>query len=494
MGKRCVIGLFAVLFWHVGKASELADTTWRVESLEQLNTRSDEVLIGWDGRELYFGRLAPTARLESGKRWFVENRADFTSNRLMGWSEFAPPNPTKLMANRFPSWDALGEIQHAAIDAERGVVVLSVWMKDGQFDLFMAQREGGDWSIPRALDDLNSPHDEVFPNFYDGDLLFGSDRPGGQGGFDVYRSNRTDLFLKANPLPAPINSVGDELTAVPGGGASGSGFYVSAVRMAGRGGVDLWWMGPAQQPSASDAVILGMEIRHRREPLLNLDVSIRERGGKHVFSGALDGVGRVEIGALTLDAAVEVRFEGNTRKRSPLPDGAVCHVYEQCEIGSCLDSPWPGWNHIRSYRLEGGEAFVFDLLPLDALGALSRPSDIDQSLLRGDSEMWVGRFESSRANLAGNDLQEFIDWLRPYQDLDGHWPNNLKLLIEGHTDGNGVSSDNQDLSMQRAYHVAQAAAQLGVPEDRVQASGFGSAFASGRDHQDRRVTVRWVLD
>ena len=494
MGKRYFLGLVAALFWHIGMASELPDSTWRVESLEQLNTRSDEVLIGWDGREIYFGRLASTARLESGKRWFLENREDFTSNRLMGWSEFAQPNPTKLMANRFPSWAALGEIQHAAIDSDRGVVVLSVWMEDGQFDLFMAQREGGGWSIPRALDALNSPHDEVFPNFYDGDLLFGSDRPGGQGGFDVYRSNRRDLFLEANPLPAPINSVGDELTAVPGGIDSGSGFYVSAVRMAGRGGVDLWWMGPAQQASQLEEVILGMEIRYRREAILNLNVSIRERGASHVFSGALDGLGRVEIGAITLDAAVEVRFEANERKKGTLPDGAVCHVYEQCEIGSCLDSPWPGWNHIRSYRLDGGEAFVFDLLPLDALGALNRPSDIDLSLLQGDSGSWVGRFESSRASLAGNDLQELIEWLKSYQDLDGHWPNNLKLLIEGHTDGHGVRGDNQDLSIQRAQHVAGVAAQLGVPEDCVQTSGLGSAFASGLDQQDRKVTVRWVLD
>ena len=75
-----------------------------------------------------------------------------------------------------------------------------------------------------------------------------------------------------------------------------------------------------------------------------------------------------------------------------------------------------------------------------------------------------------------------------------HLHNNLKLLIEGHTDGHGVSSDNQNLSMQRAQHVARISLELGVSEDRVQASGLGSAFASGLDQQDRRVTVRWVLD
>tara|TARA_B110000503_G_C7123992_1_gene403745 strand:- start:344 stop:1774 length:1431 start_codon:yes stop_codon:yes gene_type:complete len=475
-------------------ASELPDSSWTIESLNQLNSRSDEVLIGWDGQEIYFGRLNTTSRRESGKQWFLADREDFTAQRLQGWSEFDKPSPTQLIANRFPSWDALGPIQHATVDSDRGVVVLSVWMDDGQFDLFIAQREGGNWSIPKPLEGLNSPYDEVFPNFHEGDLLFGSDRPGGFGGFDVYRSTRRELFAKAHPLPAPVNSGGDELTAVPGGTEAGSGFYVSAVRMGGQGGVDMLWMGPPPRPNAVDSVRLGMEIRYQREPLLDLDVRIRQRGGRHVFSGALDEQGRVEIGALMLDAALEVRFEANKRRKRSLPEGAVCHVYEQCKAEECLNSPWPGWKHMRSYRLSGGEAFVFDLLPLDALGVWNRPTDIDRSILNEGFGSWLGRFESSRPQLAGNDQQELIHWLQSYRGINGEWPEQLTLLIEGHADAKGKSGANENLSMQRAQHVVDIALQLGLPMGRMKAKGWGSAFASGKDQQDRKVTVRWVLN
>ena len=493
-GKSWLIGVLAALCWMGGIAAELPDSTWTVESLNSLNSSADEVLIGWDGQEIYFGRLNKASRRESGKQWFLADREDFTANRLQGWSEFDVPNPTRLLANRFPSWDALGQIQHATVDPDRGVVVLSVWMEDGQFDLYMAQREGGSWSLPRAMESLNSPQDEVFPNFHGGDLLFGSDRPGGKGGFDVYQSTRRDLFLVASPLPAPVNSAGDELTAVPGGTQAGSGFYVSAVRMGGQGGVDLMWMGPPPFASTIDPVKLGMEIRYQREPLINLDVRIRERGGRHVFSGAVNDQGRVELGALMLDASVEVRFEANARRKRTLPEGAVCHVYEQCESGECLHSPWPGWKHMRSYRLSGGEAFVFDLLPLDALGIWDRPSSIDRSALSEQLGAWVGRFESTRSTLAGNDQQELIEWLKAYQDNSGQWPQNLKLLIEGHADEKGQDSANEQLSMQRAEHVASMATQLGIATDHMETIGWGSAFASGQDHQDRKVIVRWVLD
>ena len=130
---------------------------WIAEPLSDLNSRGDEVLIGWDGDELYFGRLGVQERTELGDQWFLAEREDFTAVRQMGWSDFAEPVSTALTANRFPEWSGLGEIQHAAVDAERGVMVLSVCMPDGQLDLFMAQKENDAWSIPQPLDELNSP-------------------------------------------------------------------------------------------------------------------------------------------------------------------------------------------------------------------------------------------------------------------------------------------------------------------------------------------------
>ena len=106
----------------------------------------------------------------------------------------------------------------------------------------------------------------------------------------------------------------------------------------------------------------------------------------------------------------------------------------------------------------------------------------------------MGRFESTRSILAGNDQQELIEWLKAYQDNPGQWPQNLKLLIEGHADEKGQDSANEQLSMQRAEHVATMATQLGIATDHMETIGWGSAFASCQDHQDRKVIVRWVLD
>jgi hypothetical protein len=478
---------------HFAGAIEPPDSTWRIEPLEVLNSSADEVLIGWDGQEIYFGRVETAWNLKNDMRWFLESRQDFTARRMQGWSEFERPISTHLKANRFPSWDALGDIQHVAIDPNRGVLVMSVWMEDGQFDLHIAQKEGDSWSTPKPLEALNTPQNEVFPNFNGGDLWFGSDRPGGQGGFDIYRSTRLDLFSKVSLLPVPINSVGDELTAISIGNNSDSNLYISAIRAGGQGGVDLLWMGLPPAKGQTDSVRLGMEIRYQRESIKNLDIHIRERGGRHVFSGALDDQGRVEVGAIRLDAAMEVRLESNKRKKPALPDGVVCHVYKKCPLETCLNSTWPGWKHIRSYRLSGGEVFVFDLLPLDALGNWPRPSDIDRSILdRRNRATWEARFDSNESNLSESDENEFMKWLRSFELTQGQWPENLKLQIEGHTDSEGSSAGNYQLSLQRAQQVLGLASKMGFGAHRMEVFGWGSKFASGEVQEDRRVIVRWV--
>ncbi|MEN9282063.1 MAG: hypothetical protein RL594_998 [Bacteroidota bacterium] len=110
----------------------------------------------------------------------------------------------------------------------------------GGLDLWMIERQlDGTWSVPSLVAEaLSSPGDEITPVLIASDtLLFASDGMGGRGGFDVYqtvyRNGRWD-----DPVPIDaINTAYDESDArtLP----DGSMIYATN-RPGGQGGLDLW--------------------------------------------------------------------------------------------------------------------------------------------------------------------------------------------------------------------------------------------------------------
>lgn len=68
------------------------------------------------------------------------------------------------------------------------------------------------WGRPEPLgDEVNSPAEELGPELHGGRLYFGSNRPGGLGGLDLYAAEQRDGgFAPAQPLPAPVNSAASE--------------------------------------------------------------------------------------------------------------------------------------------------------------------------------------------------------------------------------------------------------------------------------------------
>lgn len=71
----------------------------------------------------------------------------------------------------------------------------------------------GKWGEPRHVPELSSPTDEWFPNLTaDGTIYFGSDRPGGVGGTDIWRARFVNgKFAPPENVGAPVNSKGDEI-------------------------------------------------------------------------------------------------------------------------------------------------------------------------------------------------------------------------------------------------------------------------------------------
>ena len=62
------------------------------------------------------------------------------------------------------------------------------YKKKKDFDIIIADGQGQRWSNPRAMPQpLNSPFNDINAAVWDDSILFASDRPGGYGGYDLYR-------------------------------------------------------------------------------------------------------------------------------------------------------------------------------------------------------------------------------------------------------------------------------------------------------------------
>ena len=87
----------------------------------------------------------------------------------------------------------------------------------GDLDIWrVARLADGRWGEPERLPaPVNTPHTELLPRpLADGRLLFGSHRPGGVGGRDLwFATPHDDGRWKVTPLPTPVNTAGDEYEA-----------------------------------------------------------------------------------------------------------------------------------------------------------------------------------------------------------------------------------------------------------------------------------------
>jgi hypothetical protein len=105
----------------------------------------------------------------------------------------------------------------------------------------MDKLPNGEWSIPRNLGEpVNSKSNEWYPRTAaDGALYFGSDRPGGLGGTDIYRCKFANgKYQAAENLGNPVNTKEDEYE--PYIAPDQSYMIFMADRPGGLGGHDFW--------------------------------------------------------------------------------------------------------------------------------------------------------------------------------------------------------------------------------------------------------------
>lgn len=220
-----------------GEAAPPGETRWGdAAPLVSVNTDENDELgpaLSPDGGRLYFYSDRPgglggydlwiSRRLEDGPKGALRfgeavNLGVRVNSR---WNEYGPavtPDGSRLLfASNRP-----GDRQSPATVADRWPATVRESFESRPYDLFVAPIDDSGLGEAYALAEINTSAHEGSPAVAPlGDFLyFASDRPGGHGGFDIWRARILDegwtRFGLAENLGASVNSASNELDPAPG--------------------------------------------------------------------------------------------------------------------------------------------------------------------------------------------------------------------------------------------------------------------------------------
>lgn len=181
----------------------------------------------------------------------------------------------------------------------------------GGYDLYFSDFREGRWSPAVNLGpDINTEGNEAFPYIHpNGRLFFASDGHGGQGGYDLFLMDLSQRrWGKLLPLPAPLNSPGDDVGIVLTSDASRG--YMVSNRDGGKGDDDIYALRFARGFASLEST------RTDGEVLTLYDGTTSQRvAGAEVWIAATDNAGRLPADFYSFGLA----DRNNRREIVPVP-------------------------------------------------------------------------------------------------------------------------------------------------------------------------------
>ncbi|RZL41096.1 MAG: hypothetical protein EOP00_25485, partial [Pedobacter sp.] len=159
----------------------------------------------------------------------------------------------------------------------------------GRCDIYVSHKDGNDWGIPKNLGNvINSEYWESQPSISPdgGTLYFVSNRPGGIGGYDIWKSTLSDEGSWNDPvnLGPQINTPFDENT--PFMHADGKTLYFSSNGWPGFGDKDIFYSLIKDDGNFATPVNLGYPINTFNE---EIGLIVTADGSEGLFSSNLGG-------------------------------------------------------------------------------------------------------------------------------------------------------------------------------------------------------------
>ncbi len=378
----------------------------------------------------------------------------------------------------------------------------------GDCDLYVAEYGGGTWRNVQNLGNMvNSDRWESHPAISaDGlTLYFASDRPGGQGGTDIWMTKRTIGGLWSAPvnLGPVINTAGNE--AAPYIAPDGRTLYFSSDTHPGMGGMDMYvskWNGS----SWGEPENLGTPLNSEFDDYF----CTLQLGTDNIYFSSNRSGG---YGGLDLYVGVPNPFPPNpvttvvgtvTDSKTKAPVGAKLTVTDlrTREVVATFQSDDMDGDYVavlqagRNYAITAeapGYLFYSDRfdVPRDAPNNTVR-KDI---ALQQEAVRLLVFFDFDKSDLKD---ESRVDLDRAVA-LMSHNPN-MRVEVAGHTDNVGARDYNLKLSQDRANAVKQYIVSHGIDSSRITARGYGmEAPITNNDTeetrgQNRRVEFRVIKE
>ena len=304
----------------------------------------------------------------------------------------------------------------------------------GQTDIYEVSVNNGHYGAPKNLGPtVNSKYREYTP-YVDGDILyFSSNKPAGQGGYDIYMTKLDGSIEEPINLGKPMNSKGDDFSFIINRDTQSG--YFSSNRRGGKGDDDIYYFKELTVNPICDQVVQGIIIDKKTgQPLSNTFASIYDSKGKKI------------------------------RRIETLKNGEFFFKVN-CD---------------ETYKI-GGDKFGF--FEADTTLVTNRVNAYQNEItLKLDEKEFIKvngkeilnvrtiEFELNEANI----LERSYDELAKVARLMDKFPDMI-IRFGSHTDSRGGDGYNMWLSQKRASETVRYLIGIGVDSKRITGKGFGES-------------------
>lgn len=418
----------------------------------------------------------------------------------------------KLMPYPFNQYDNEGGAT-LTIDNKELFYTVCNYLNGGNYyncDICYSKLNFGYWSDIDALGEAVN-----LPNTWDSQptissdgrtLYFVSDRPGGLGGYDIYKSERNEFgeWSKAVNLGAPINTAGNEKS--PFIHSDSQTLYFSSDGRIGMGGYDIFYSRLDENGAWTEPKNIGYPINSVDDEV-SFFVSTDGKYG-YFSSNKYNGVGgwdlysfdlyeearpervlfiKGELKNETTKEPVKARIElknAETKKITNIPVDSATGEYAAVVLfrnDYILTVKKEGFAYESKYISQKDTTYE---KPVE-IDVEIKPVEVGKSYTLNDIYFATASYDlTSESKMIIDGFIEFLD------ENPG-----IKVSIHGHTDNVGNDEDNLVLSDNRAKAVYDYLIAGGISKSRLKYKGFGESkpIASNKTPSGRAKNRRTVF-